>query len=62
MEGGLVYVPILQEDYDTWDSVRRRSPFLLSAMIGIGCKIRDSGKPPSDLQKKLKGHAESIGG
>ncbi|WOO78184.1 Transcriptional activator of proteases prtT [Vanrija pseudolonga] len=61
MEGGLVYVPILQEDYDTWDSVRRRSPFLLSAMIGIGCKIRDSGKPPSDLQKKLKGHAESIG-
>ncbi|KAL7424794.1 hypothetical protein Q5752_000478 [Cryptotrichosporon argae] len=56
-----VYVPIFDPEYDTWDSLRKRSPFIITTIIMIGAKVEDAGGPVSDLQSKCRQHAENIG-
>jgi hypothetical protein len=45
------------------NSIRRRSPFLITAIIMVISKIVDagSGHPPSLLQRQCREHAEKIG-
>lgn len=61
MEGGGVYVPIFEPGIDTWESLCRRSPFLVTTLILVGSKIEDAGRLPSLLQTQCKEHAENIG-
>lgn len=41
-------------------SLRKRSPFSITALVLVGCKIEDAGRPESELQKKCREHAEMI--
>ena len=43
------------------DSLRRRSPFSITAILFVGQRIKDAGKGASELQTRLREHAENIG-
>lgn len=60
-DGASDYVPIFDSS-DTWESLRERSPFTITALIMVGAKIEDAGKEPSEFQQKCKEHAENMGG
>ncbi|KAK4688416.1 hypothetical protein P7C73_g1692, partial [Tremellales sp. Uapishka_1] len=38
-----IYVPVFQPDEDTWDSLRKRSPFSITTLIMVGAKVEDGG-------------------
>ena len=61
MEGSLVYMPCFDPEIDTFESMSKRSPFCLTAIVMIGAKITDAGGPVSELQRQCREHAESIG-
>ena len=42
-------------------SIRKRSPFCLTAIVMVGAKVEDAGGPVSALQRKAREHAEKIG-
>ncbi|RSH80872.1 hypothetical protein EHS25_007041 [Saitozyma podzolica] len=56
-----VTLPIFDPASDTWESLRRRSAFVLTAIMMVGARMRDSGAPPSELQRRCQEHAESMG-
>nr|XP_019050106.1 hypothetical protein I302_00527 [Kwoniella bestiolae CBS 10118]OCF29036.1 hypothetical protein I302_00527 [Kwoniella bestiolae CBS 10118] len=60
-KGAHAFIPVYDPSTDTWESLRRRSPFSISAILFVGQKIVDAGHEPSELQKQLKDHAEKIG-
>jgi hypothetical protein len=41
--------------------MRQRSPFVIAATIFIGLKCEEAGGAVSELQNKLREHAEKIG-
>ncbi|WWC68880.1 uncharacterized protein I206_102816 [Kwoniella pini CBS 10737] len=59
--GAHAFIPVYDPTTDTWESLRQRSSFSISVILFVGQKIMDAGNVPSDLQRKLKEHAESIG-
>lgn len=61
MEGSLVYMPCFDPEIDTFESMRKRSPFCLTAVVMVGAKITDAAGPVSELQRQCREHAESIG-
>ena len=61
MQGCLVYMPCFDTEVDTFESLRKRSPFCLTALVMVGAKISDAGRPVSELQRKCREHAERIG-
>lgn len=61
MNGAAHYVPIFEPTVDTWESLLKRSPFTVTVLMYVGAKIEDAGGPPSELQTRLKDHAETIG-
>ena len=44
--------------YDTFDSVRERSPMLFDVICAVGCRA-ECGKPPTPLHRILS-HVERI--
>ena len=59
--GSNAFLPIYDPDYDTWDSLRLRSPFSLSAIVAVGARVRDGGGPISEVQRASTEHARKIG-
>jgi hypothetical protein len=59
--GSNAFLPIYDPSYDTWDSLRLRSPFSLSAIIAVGARVRDGGGPISEVQRASTEHARKIG-
>ncbi|WWC59868.1 uncharacterized protein I303_102430 [Kwoniella dejecticola CBS 10117] len=59
--GAHAFIPVYDPAIDTWDSLRRRSSFSVSVILFVGQKIMDAGNEASDLQRRLKEHAENIG-
>lgn len=55
------FIPVFDPSKDSWESLRRRSPFSIFAILFVGQKIRDAGHEPSNLQQLLREHAESLG-
>ncbi|RXK36515.1 hypothetical protein M231_06237 [Tremella mesenterica] len=56
-----MYMPCFDPEVDTWDSLRRRSPFCITAIMMVGAKVEDAGGPESELQRQCREHAEKIG-
>lgn len=42
---------------DTFDSLRRRSPFCFCCLLMVGAKVRDGGGQPSHIQLLLEKEA-----
>jgi len=59
--GSHAFLPIYDPLYDTWDSLRLRSPFSLSAIIAVGARVRDGGGTVSEVQRASTEHARKIG-
>ncbi|OCF41603.1 hypothetical protein I317_04615 [Kwoniella heveanensis CBS 569] len=38
-----VYMPCFDPDYDTWDSLRKRSPFAITTILAVAAKCREAG-------------------
>ncbi|KAK8861759.1 hypothetical protein IAR55_002582 [Kwoniella newhampshirensis] len=60
-QGAHSFMPVYDPSQDTWQSLRRRSPFSIAAILFVGKRIQDAGKPESELQRRLREHAENIG-
>lgn len=60
-QGAHSFMPVFDPSRDSWESLRHRSPFCISAILFVGQKIKDAGHEPSNLQRLLREHAESIG-
>ncbi|KAK8869752.1 hypothetical protein IAR55_000320 [Kwoniella newhampshirensis] len=58
--GSSNFIPCFDPSMDTWDSLRARSPFSLTAIIYVGARVRDGGGPASDVQVACRAHAERI--
>ena len=43
------------------NSLCERSSFCITAILYVGAKVEDAGKPESELQRKCREHAEKIG-
>ncbi|WVF70335.1 hypothetical protein IAT40_005125 [Kwoniella sp. CBS 6097] len=56
-----VYMPCFDPDYDTWDSLRKRSPFAITTILAVAAKCREAGGPPSQLQLNCRESAEQMG-
>ncbi|WWC58635.1 uncharacterized protein I303_101179 [Kwoniella dejecticola CBS 10117] len=54
------YMPCFDPEHDTWDSLRRRSPFAITTIIAVAAKCEDAAGPASDLQLKSREHAENM--
>ncbi|ORX39923.1 hypothetical protein BD324DRAFT_615541 [Kockovaella imperatae] len=54
------FMPCFDPNMDTWESLRRRSPFCITTIIMIGARVRDGGGPPSDTQLACRAHAQRI--
>ncbi|KAL1405691.1 hypothetical protein Q8F55_007357 [Vanrija albida] len=54
------FVPILDPREDTWDELRRRSPFLLTVVLLAAARAREGAGPPSQFSKRIKEHAEHL--
>lgn len=73
MDGCSVYMPCFDPEIDTFErwvldwrieltiSLRKRSPFSITALVMVGAKVCDAGGPVSDLQRLCRQHAEKIG-
>ncbi|RXK39487.1 hypothetical protein M231_03155 [Tremella mesenterica] len=60
--GSSNYIPCYDPVMDTWESLRLRSPFSITAIIYVGARVRDGGAgPPSETQRLCRLHAEKIG-
>ncbi|WVW85180.1 hypothetical protein I302_107218 [Kwoniella bestiolae CBS 10118] len=61
-EGAAVYLPLFDPRFDTWDDLRQRSPFAITAILMVGSIVRGSANQPSDLQvqQRLRDYAERI--
>ncbi|WWC61081.1 uncharacterized protein I303_103659 [Kwoniella dejecticola CBS 10117] len=58
--GSSNFIPCFDPKYDTWESLRARSPFGLTTIIFVGARVRDGGGPPSAAQSLCRSHAEKI--
>nr|XP_019042265.1 hypothetical protein I302_08866 [Kwoniella bestiolae CBS 10118]OCF21195.1 hypothetical protein I302_08866 [Kwoniella bestiolae CBS 10118] len=58
--GSSNFIPCFDPRYDTWDSLRTRSPFALTTIIFVGARVRDGGGPHSATQTLCRAHAEKI--
>lgn len=60
-EGSNAFLPLFDLCHDNWDSLRLRSPFITSAIIAVGARVRDGGGPVSETQRVATEHARKIG-
>jgi hypothetical protein len=42
-QGSLIYMPVYEAKVDTWESLRKRSPFSITTLIMAGAKVEDGG-------------------
>ncbi|WVQ82646.1 hypothetical protein IAT38_004778 [Cryptococcus sp. DSM 104549] len=54
------YIPCFDPGYDTWESLRKRSPFVITTVMLVALKCQEAGGTPSELQMRCREHAERI--
>ncbi|KAG7530394.1 hypothetical protein FFLO_05057 [Filobasidium floriforme] len=59
-QGCNIFIPIFDSHSDTWESLKRRSPLLLTTIVGIGARVRDGGGPVSATQHDALTHARRL--
>ncbi|KAK4689740.1 large subunit ribosomal protein L4, partial [Tremellales sp. Uapishka_1] len=59
--GSSNFISCYDRNVDTWESLKIRSPFSISAMIMVGARVRDGGGPMSEVQRLCKEHVQRIG-
>jgi hypothetical protein len=47
---------------DTFESLKSRAPFALTAMISVGALVRDGSKGESTVQRRCRDLARKMGG
>lgn len=55
------FLPILDPRVDTWESLRRRSPFVVTAILWVALRARDGCRQQSALTQQCKDLAEMMG-
>ncbi|KAJ9121862.1 hypothetical protein QFC22_002485 [Naganishia vaughanmartiniae] len=58
--GSSNFLPVHDPTYDTWDDLRMRSPFSISAIVAAGARVRDGGGPMSSTQRIALDHSRKI--
>lgn len=58
--GSSNFIPCYDPCYDTWDSLKIRSPFSITTIVMVGARVRDGGGPVSDVQRLSLEHAQKI--
>ncbi|KAJ9102354.1 hypothetical protein QFC21_002754 [Naganishia friedmannii] len=58
--GSSNFLPVYDSTYDTWDDLRMRSPFSISAIVAVGARVRDGGGPMSSTQRIALDHSRKI--
>lgn len=58
--GSSNFIPCFDPSVDTWESLRLRSPFSITAILMVGAQVRDGGGPKSEAQKLCREHAQRI--
>ncbi|OWZ63172.1 hypothetical protein AYX14_03309 [Cryptococcus neoformans] len=58
--GSSNFIPCYDPALDTWESLRVRSPFSITAIVWVGARVRDGGGPHSEVQKTCLAHAERL--
>ncbi|KAL7424072.1 hypothetical protein Q5752_001657 [Cryptotrichosporon argae] len=58
--GSSNFIPCFDPTFDTWEALRVRSPFSITAIIMVGARVRDGGGPISEVQRLCLEHAQRI--
>lgn len=58
--GSSNFIPCYDPSFDTWDSLKIRSPFSITTIVMVGARVRDGGGPVSDVQRLCREHAQKI--
>ncbi|ORY28943.1 hypothetical protein BCR39DRAFT_180451 [Naematelia encephala] len=59
-QGAHAFVPIFDPVSDTWESLRSRSSFCITAILMAGQIVADADGPNDVLREKFRAHAEKI--
>jgi hypothetical protein len=59
-QGCNIFIPIFDSHVDTWESLKRRSPLLLTTIVGIGARVKDGGGSVSAIQHDALVHARRL--
>ncbi|KAJ9092612.1 hypothetical protein QFC19_008650 [Naganishia cerealis] len=58
--GSSNFLPVYDPTYDSWDDLRMRSPFSISAIVATGARVRDGGGPMSKTHRLALDHSRKI--
>lgn len=58
--GCSTFLPIFDANVDTYESLRERSPFAVTAICMVAAKVRDGGGPPSEVYLKCLEEVQTI--
>ncbi|CAK9787310.1 hypothetical protein CC85DRAFT_272355 [Cutaneotrichosporon oleaginosum] len=58
--GSSNFIPCYDPSFDTWDSLKIRSPFSITTIVMVGARVRDGGGPVSDVQRLCREHVQKI--
>jgi hypothetical protein len=58
--GSSNFIPCYDPSFDTWDSLKIRSPFSITTIVMVGARVRDGGGPVSEAQRLCREHAQKI--
>lgn len=54
------FLPCYDPSFDTWESLKIRSPFSLTTLIMVGARVRDGGGPMSETQRHCRDHSQLV--
>jgi hypothetical protein len=55
-----ILVPVYDKSFDTWESLRIRSPFSISTILSVAARANDGGGPMSEHQRHCLEHARKV--
>ena len=58
--GCSTFLPIFDANVDTYESLRERSPFAVTAICMVAAKVRDGGGPTSEVYLKCLEEVQTI--
>ncbi|KAI0030204.1 hypothetical protein K488DRAFT_23891, partial [Vararia minispora EC-137] len=58
--GCSTFLPIFDSSYDTYDSLRSRSPFAVNSICMVAAKVRDGGGKASDVYRACLSETQAI--
>lgn len=58
--GSSNFIPCYDPSFDTWESLKVRSPFSITTIVLVGARVRDGGGPASEVQRRCREHAQEV--